>query len=383
MTDFFKKKTIRHTFKPFHQTASTKKIIAFGASDFLRLISLNYKDLKLDQYITSVADNNTSKQGGNIAINGCDKPIIPPHKLLEMNEKDIAILITSDVYAYEIYRQLEDMFKEKDIDIFVLSLMISEHVDDISDKYLSADTQNTDHMIPKIIHYFWFSGEEKTGLTAKCIESWKRACPEYELKEWNADNYDVTVNPFAHEAFKHKKWAYVSDYARLDVVYKYGGIYLDLDVVLFKKLDALLHHDFFAGFGPIRDIEAAAFGARQGCPVVGEMLHLYEGRKFDPGISMTLLNLQPILLDRFFEKKGFEINGRYQSRDGITLYPRDLFSAKNWFTGAYEMTETALGVHECAGGWVGQGGKSSKQIKMEGTLKLMEICEMQQGDDYG
>ena len=64
-----------------------------------------------------MADNNTSKQGGNIAINGCDKPIIPPHKLLEMNEKDIAILITSDVYAYEIYRQLEDMFKEKDIDI--------------------------------------------------------------------------------------------------------------------------------------------------------------------------------------------------------------------------------------------------------------------------
>ena len=124
-----------YSFTEFHVTASKKRIIAFGASDFLRLISLNYKDLKLDQYITYVADNNTSKQGGNITINGCDKPIIPPHKLLEMNEKDIAILITSDVYAYEIYRQLEDMFKEKDIDIFVLSLMISEHADDFSDKY--------------------------------------------------------------------------------------------------------------------------------------------------------------------------------------------------------------------------------------------------------
>ena len=114
-----------------------------------------------------------------------------------------------------------------------------------------------------------------------------------------------------------------------------------------------------------------------------EMLRLYENREFDPNVSMTLLNLQPILLDRFFEEKGFEINGRYQSRNGITLYPRDLFSARNWFTGEHEMPQSALGIHECAGGWVGQGGKSSKQIKREGTLKLREIYEMQQGDDYG
>ncbi|GFI15962.1 hypothetical protein IMSAGC009_01122 [Lachnospiraceae bacterium] len=373
----------RYTFKQFHQTVATKKIIAFGASDFLRLISLNYKDLKLDQYIDCVADNDTNKQGGSIAVNGCDKPIISPQKLSEINENDTAILITSDVYAYEIYTQLKEMFGQRDIDIFVLSLMISERVDDVSDKYLLTDSRNTDHVIPRVIHYFWFSGEEKTGLVAECIESWKRACPDYELKEWNADNYDVTANPFAYEAFKHRKWAYVSDYARLDVVYKYGGIYLDLDVVLFKRLDVLLHHDFFAGFGPIRDIEAAVFGARKGCPVVGEMLRLYENREFDPNVSMTLLNLQPILLDRFFEEKGFEINGRYQSRNGITLYPRDLFSARNWFTGEHEMPQSALGIHECAGGWVGQGGKSSKQIKREGTLKLREIYEMQQGDDYG
>lgn len=369
-------KIIGNSFEEFHSVAGQKKIIAFGASDFLRLISLNYKDLKLDQYIDCVADNNTAKQGGSIMVNGCEKSIVPPEKLLEYDEKDIAILIASDVYAYEIYTQLEEMLGGKDIDVFVLSLMIAKHVDDTTSPRLLFGSHNKENKIPKMIHYFWFSKEVKDGLVAECIESWKRTCPDYEFKEWNADNYDVTANPFAYEAFKQKKWAYASDYARLDVVYKYGGIYLDLDVVLYKSLDVLLHHDFFVGFGPIRDVEAAIFGAAPGCPIVKEMMQIYKDRVFDPDKSMTLLNLQPNLLDRFFEQKGFEINGKYQEKGGMVIYPRDLFSAKNWFTGAHETTDIALGIHECAGGWVSKNGKSSKQIKAEGTQKLEEIYEL-------
>ena len=227
--------------------------------------------------------------------------------------------------------------------------------------------------IPKTIHYFWFSGEKKDGLSLRCIESWKRACPDYEIKEWNSDNYDITVNPFAHEAYKQRKWAYVSDYARLDTVYKYGGIYLDMDVVLYKSLDMLLKKDFFVGFGPIRDIEAAIFGAAKGCALVKEMMDIYRDIEFDMETSMRLPNLQPLLLDRFFESKGFEINGKYQERDGMAIYPRDLFSAKNWFTGEYEATDTALGIHECAGGWVGKNGRGSKQARAEGIMKLRMI----------
>ncbi|MCX4350747.1 MAG: glycosyltransferase [Lachnospiraceae bacterium] len=364
-----------NSFEQFHSIAGKKKIIAFGASDFLRLISLNYKDLKLDKYIHCVADNNTDKQGGSIVVNGCEKLIIPPEKLLEYEEKDIAILITSDVYAYEIYAQLEEMLGSRDVDVFVLSLMISKHIDDVTSPGLLSTSFNKERKIPKIIHYFWFSKEPKEGLVAECIESWKRACPDYELREWNADNYDVAANPFAYEAFKQRKWAYASDYARLDVVHKYGGIYLDLDVILHKSLDVLLSNEFFVGFGPIRDVEAAIFGAVQGSPLVKEMMQIYSGRVFEPNVSMTLLNLQPVLLDRFFENKGFEINGKYQEKDGAVIYPRDLFSAKNWFTGEHEITEIALGIHECAGGWTSKNGKSSKQIKAEGNRKLEQIYE--------
>jgi len=368
---------IKNHFEEFYSVAGRKKIVAFGASDFLRLISLNYKELRLEQYIDCVVDNNAKKQGKSIEINGCKKNIVSPEMLLTFDADTTAVLISSDVYAYEIYVQLEEMLKDKNMDVFVLSLMISAHVDEMSNAGNLVVHQGQEIVIPKIIHYFWFSGEKKTDLAEKCIESWKRTCPDYEIKEWNTDNYDVSVNAFVYEAYRQKKWAYVSDYARLDTVYKYGGIYLDLDVILYKCMDALLKHDFFIGFGPIRDIEAAAFGAKPRCRIVKEMLEIYENKKFDPNTSITLLQLQPVLLDRFFEKKGFQINGKYQEKDRITIYPRDVFSAKNWFTGEYELTDAAVGIHECAGGWTSNGGKSSKQIKMEGTKKLIEIYKGQ------
>ncbi len=371
-----------NSFEEFHSVACKKKLIAFGASDFLRVISLNYKDLKLDDYIECVADNSVEKQGGYIMVNGSRKPVISPDDIRKYEEDSFAILIASDVYAYEIYRQLEIMLGEKNVDIFVLSLMISRHVDDITERHVLADYDGEDK-IPKIIHYFWFSGEKKDELSLRCLESWRKACPDYELKEWNSSNYDVKANSFAYTAYKQGKWAYVSDYARMETVYKYGGIYLDLDVVLYKNMDLFLKNDFFVGFGPLRDIEAAIFGARKGCPVVKEMMDIYKNMRFDINTSMTLSNLQPMLLDRFFERKGFEINGRFQKKDGMTIYPRDLFSAKNWFTGAYEMTDTAFGIHECAGGWAEKNGKSSKQIRAEATRLLEKIYLVQKESYHG
>ena len=369
-----------NSFQEFHDAARKKNIIAFGASDFLRVISLNYKDLRLDYYIESVVDNDVGKQGGHVMINGSMKPIISPNSLQGYDEDSFAVLISSDVYAYEIYRQLEFMLGGKEVDIFVLPLMISAHVDEATGEHILAGCNGKDK-IPKIIHYFWFSGEKKDGLSLKCIESWKRACPDYEIKEWNSGNYDVTVNPFAYEAYKHRKWAYVSDYARLDTVYKYGGIYLDMDVILYKSLDMLLKKDFFVGFGPIRDIEAAIFGAAKGCALVKEMMDIYRDMEFDMDTSMRLPNLQPLLLDRFFESKGFEINGKYQEKNGTAIYPRDLFSAKNWFTGEHEVSDVALGVHECAGGWAGKDGKSSKQIRAEGIRNLSRIYMAQKMEE--
>ena len=103
-------------------------------------------------------------------------------------------------------------------------------------------------MIPKIIHYCWFGRKPKSEEFNKYLESWKRFCPDYEIKEWNESNFDLNKNDYCREAYEAKKWAFVADYVRLKVLEKYGGIYMDTDVELIKSLDKFLHYNAFMCF---------------------------------------------------------------------------------------------------------------------------------------
>ena len=100
-------------------------------------------------------------------------------------------------------------------------------------------------MIPKIIHYVWLGKKEKPKLFYKCLDSWKKFCPDYEIKEWNEDNFDFSDNKFAMQAYSLKKYGYVADYIRVKVLNEFGGIYLDTDVEIIKSFDQLLKNDFF------------------------------------------------------------------------------------------------------------------------------------------
>ena len=102
--------------------------------------------------------------------------------------------------------------------------------------------------IPKVIHYFWFGKKEKPEIFKKCLESWKKYCPDYEIKEWNEENFDVNVNNYTSQAYEKGKYAFVSDYARFEVLYNYGGVYVDIDVEFLKNIDSLLDENVFMGF---------------------------------------------------------------------------------------------------------------------------------------
>ncbi|RKW32245.1 MAG: glycosyl transferase, partial [Lachnoanaerobaculum sp.] len=108
-------------------------------------------------------------------------------------------------------------------------------------------------MIPKVIHYCWFGGKPLPKIARKCIQSWKRFCPDYEIVEWNEKNYDIHKNSYMEEAYLQKKWGFVPDFARLDIIYQNGGIYLDTDVELIRPLDELLYHRAYMGFEGERD----------------------------------------------------------------------------------------------------------------------------------
>lgn len=141
-------------------------------------------------------------------------------------------------------------------------------------------------MIPKVIHYCWFGGNPLPQLAQKCIESWKKNLPNYEIKQWNENNFDINIIPYTSEAYKAKKYAFVSDYARLWILYKYGGLYFDTDVEIIKPLDCIIKKGPFMGIEKYdgTGIPAVApglgLGANPGLWLYAELLDLYSNIHF-------------------------------------------------------------------------------------------------------
>lgn len=143
--------------------------------------------------------------------------------------------------------------------------------------------------IPKIIHYCWFGGGPISPESRKCIESWKKYCPDYKIIEWNEQNFEISQNRYAQQAYEAKKYAFVSDYVRLAVLYRYGGIYLDTDVELVRPLDELLEHKGFISmehsapspYGRTLLVNTGSgVGAEPGCEMIGKMLAAYRNAAF-------------------------------------------------------------------------------------------------------
>lgn len=135
-------------------------------------------------------------------------------------------------------------------------------------------------LIPKIIHYFWFGGEEKSELIQKCIESWKRNAPDFEIIEWNESNCDMHVSRYVEEAYAAKKWAFVSDYFRMEKVAEYGGIYFDTDVELMRNPSILLLDPAFFAFETCDAVHAGILGAIPHHKAILQCLKSFESTPF-------------------------------------------------------------------------------------------------------
>ena len=133
-------------------------------------------------------------------------------------------------------------------------------------------------MIPKKIHYCWFGNNALPSNVKKCIKSWRKMCPDYEIICWNENNFDVNTHSFTRKAYEEKAWAFVSDYVRLKVIYDNGGIYLDTDVELLKNLDSLLKYQCYIGVQQCEHLcsTGLGFGAEKGNPVIKKMIESYD-----------------------------------------------------------------------------------------------------------
>lgn len=218
-------------------------------------------------------------------------------------------------------------------------------------------------MIPKIIHYCWFGGNPLPELAVKCIESWKKYCPDYEIVEWNEQNFDVNCNAYCREAYEAKKWAFVSDVARLHALVTVGGIYMDTDVEVLKPLDAFLSCAAFSGFEAADRIPTGIMAAEKGHPLFTELLNDYADAHFyNPDGSMNLMTNVTRITETCL-KHGLQLNNTEQTVNGFTLYPNDYFCPKNSFTKKLTITENTHTIHHFDGSWL------SPEVKYMEILK--------------
>lgn len=207
-------------------------------------------------------------------------------------------------------------------------------------------------MIPKIIHYCWFGGNPLPELAKKCIESWKKFLPDYEIKEWNESNYDVHKIPYTAQAYDAKKYAFVSDYARFDILYQYGGIYFDTDVEVIKSIDKILLEGAFAGFeSPGQLATGLGIASPIASPIYKEILESYE--KSDFISSNGTMNLTTVVerVTEIFKKHGLTDENRIQKVADVTIYPAEYFCPKDNRTGELNITPNTYTIHHYDGSW--------------------------------
>lgn len=217
--------------------------------------------------------------------------------------------------------------------------------------------------IPKKIHYCWFGGNPLPPMAVRCIESWKKFCPDYEIIEWNEHNFDLNYNDYVHEAYEAKKWAFITDVVRLYALTTQGGIYMDTDVEVLKPLDSLLEYEAVSGFESETQIPTGLMACRMAQPLFVELLNDYNGvhfRRKDGSLDMTT-NVTRITNTCL--KYGLVLNNTLQTVNGFTLLPKDYLCPKDHMTKEVRLTENTMTIHHFDGSWLSDEDRLCMDLK--------------------
>lgn len=226
--------------------------------------------------------------------------------------------------------------------------------------------------IPHTVHYCWFGNNPKNAETKKYIEGWKKILKDYEFIEWNENNFPICKFPFALQAYRQGKYAFVSDAARVYALYNYGGVYLDTDVEVIRDFSECLDQDgLVLGFEAGGDNLMTAFmAAKAGHPVMEEMVRYYEENDFCPAGGDCQLLANTILLTELVKKRGLETNNRRQRlREDIQVFPEEYFSAYELRYENRLRTENTYTMHHFSGSWMPLSIRVKKVCK-----KIIRAC---------
>lgn len=351
-------------------------IYCFGAGRIFDFFVQEFAELHIENRIKAVVDNNADKMKLHAkTINGVNIPIISPEMLLsEIKEQD-CILITTAAYR-EVVQQLDKIEKLNAIRYYLYFVAQIEQYD-YNRRHMKMPSKMAlyqEIQIPKVIHYCWFGRQKIPDQYRKWMESWKRCCPDYEIVEWNEDNYDVRKSEYIRQAYKMGKWAYVSDYARIDIMNEHGGVYLDTDVELVKNIDELLKNDAFCGFES-HDYVAfgLGFGAKKSNALLQEIKEYYDNTEFvrDDG-TLNQINC-PVIQTEVLKRHGLKCNGEYQTVGGMTVYPSKVLCGMSPHSFRIECDSTyTYAIHHFAASWMEEQDKTRRNAAIAYIRKQTE-----------
>ena len=214
-------------------------------------------------------------------------------------------------------------------------------------------------MIPKVIHYCWFGRKPLPKSARRCVASWREYLPDYEIVRWDEDNYDVNKTAYTREAYAAKKYAFVSDYARFDILYRHGGMYFDTDVEVVRPMDDILARGAFMGCeidgGGSPGIAVApglGMAAEPGMDVYRQILDYYEGLRYlqpdgSPLPATVVKHTTEVLL-----QCGLQNASGIQRVGGVTVYPAEYFNPYDDPTGRLRITDNTRAIHWFTKSWL-------------------------------
>ena len=344
------------SYKKFRIISAEKSILMWGAGK----LGIYYAQSMCEGLdILGFVDDDEKKWGDSIYVNNISYPIMGKTKAEEILKEDkdllnsIIIFVSPTAYAKEIVDEINNMKIFDNTECF-LGILIRDYYEPQIFEFTEGRQK-----IPKKIHYCWFGGNEIPEHLRLYMDSWKKYAPEYEIIRWDESNYDVKKNRYMREAYESKAWGFVPDYARLDIIYNEGGIYLDTDVELLASPNPLLNDDMFCGFqGNFVINLGCGFGAVKGHPLIKEMRDYYDDQVFimpnGNYNTKTCYEYQhPIFL-----KKGFSLEDSYQKSNGLVIYPSEVLApSRGMISKCY--TEKTISIHHQEFSWASEAEKKA------------------------
>lgn len=342
-------------------------IVCYGAGIAGLSTEHIFQDLNIAKYVCCFVDSNNQKTGQVLDYDDRKVTVLGIHDLLSMNLSDKVILITAEVFGSIIqnlncYPQLEH----------AVCYIFAELNQSYCQGKPPVELQSTGaYKIPKVIHYAWLGGGEKSEAMNSCISSWKTFCPGYEIVEWNEENYDVYQNRYMKQSYQAKKYAFTCDYLRLDVLYNNGGIYLDTDVMALKSFDEVLRQTAFAVYLEWAVPTFGICGSIAGLPI-------FKYLRDTPRATMEFYNRDGSYnqkISSYYEfdalkKIGFKGNFDFQTIQGLSFYPPAYFATHSGLGYNYPISQKTFAVHLLQRTWADANRKEEIEIT-DGYIKAV------------